>query len=147
MLVGERIAVNYDMGWEAYKVAKRIEKLDNRPQAVEPLQHAIRPNLLGAFISDTIQHHAYIIALKIPQILNLSYANGSSYYYNIAKNQKCGRKLSSCGKRRSSNFWYFSKNSWEITAVLITHVILQAPQHAYWTSSPEINMILNGNFH
>jgi hypothetical protein len=49
------------------------------------LQHAIRPKLLGAVISDTIQHHTYIITLKIPETLNLFYASGSSYYYNIAK--------------------------------------------------------------
>jgi hypothetical protein len=79
-----------------------MQKLDNRPQAVEPLQQEIGPNLPGAFIPDTIKHHTYIITLKIPQIVNLSYASGSSYYYNIAKNQKCGRKLSESGKRRSS---------------------------------------------
>ena len=79
-----------------------MEKLDSRPQAVETLQHEIRPNRPGAFISDTIQHRTYIITLKIPQIVNLSYASGSSYYYNVAKNQKCGRKLSESGKRRSS---------------------------------------------
>jgi len=46
------------------KVAKWMEKLDNRPQAVEPLQHEIRLNLPGAFISHTIQHHTYTITLN-----------------------------------------------------------------------------------
>jgi len=79
-----------------------MEKLDNRPHAVEPLRHEIRPTLTGAFSSDTIQHHTYIITLKIPQIVNLSNASGSSYYYNTAKNQKCGRKLSESWKGRFS---------------------------------------------
>jgi len=109
-----------------------MEKLDNRPQAVELLQHEIRPKLPGAFISDGIQHHPYIITLKIPQILNLSYASGSSYYYNIAKNQKFGRKLSESGKRRSSKLLaLFQELLRSHSSFLHAYVILEAPQHAY----------------
>jgi len=60
------------------------------------------PSFLVLLFQILFQHHTYTITLKIPQILNLSYASGNSYYYNIAKNQKWGRKLSESGKRRFS---------------------------------------------
>lgn len=79
-----------------------MKKLDNWPHAFKLLQHEIRPKLPGAVISDTIKHHASNISLKISGFLNLSYESGNRYYCNIANIQKCDRKLSARGKKRSS---------------------------------------------
>jgi hypothetical protein len=123
-----------------------MEKLDNRPQVVEPLQHEIRPKLPGVFISDIIQHHTYIITLKIPQTVNLSYASGNSYYYNIAKNQKCGRKLPVSGKR-SSNLLVLFQELLRNHSSFLHACHISSTTTSLLNISPERNMILNGSFH
>lgn len=83
----------------------------------------------------------------IPQILNLSCASGSSYYYNIAKNQKCGRKLSESGKRRSSKLLVLFQELLRNQRSFLHACHTWSTTDASCTSSPKRNMILNGSFH
>lgn len=102
MLVGERIAMNHDWIERQKKLLNGRISWTNGHKRLNYCSMRSDPNFLVLLFQFLFQHHTHIITLKIPQILNLSYASGNSYYYNIAKNQKCGRKLSESGKRRSS---------------------------------------------